>query len=443
MINSKNDIKTSFSVLNNGLCKGCGTCVALCPENAIKMILDTKKHIFIPKINLKNCMNCGICFKVCSILEVNLEELNTGTPEGEINGLIGSYINCYTGYAKNYEIRYNSSSGGLVTQFLIFALEKGMIDGAMVTRMKKDNPMEPESFIARTKKEIIESSTSKYCPVPANMALKEILDAPSNEKFAVVGLPCHIQGIKNAEKINKKLKNKILFHLGLFCHHGTNFIGTNFFIKGMNVDKTRIRHLYYRGEGWPGNFRVILTDNQVKKDLDFFILPSLYFFTPKSCFRCNDALSELADISFGDAWLPEIQEKDDVGTSIVISRNKKSDRLLQILDEECEIKLKPIKSFEVIESQRSALYFKKKNLKARKGISNRLGIPFLSENTYLLEPTISDYLFVILIYIHNFLSSIKFIQVILNLMPQIFIKGYHYIFYKFINSRKLLKFKEL
>ena len=43
--------------------------------------------------------------------------------------------------------------------------------------MKKDNPLEPEPFIARTREEIIEASKSKYCPVPAN------IDAERNFRF--------------------------------------------------------------------------------------------------------------------------------------------------------------------------------------------------------------------------------------------------------------------
>src|SRR5690606_36009483 len=112
-------------------------------------------------------------------------------------------------------IRYNSSSGGLVTQILCFALEKGIINGALVTKMNKESPLQPQPFIARTKEEIIEASTSKYCPVPANMALKEILSSDV-EKVAVVGLPCHIMGIRKAEMKNNLLKNKIVLHMGIF-----------------------------------------------------------------------------------------------------------------------------------------------------------------------------------------------------------------------------------
>jgi len=109
-------------------------------------------------------------------------------------------------------------------------LENKIIDGAIVTKMKKDNPLEPETFIARTKKDIIESSKSKYCPVPLNIVLREIINSKEDEKFAIVGLPCHINGIINAEKINKKLKDKIIIKFGIFCNHTPNFLATELYL---------------------------------------------------------------------------------------------------------------------------------------------------------------------------------------------------------------------
>lgn len=204
-------------VYKEGMCTGCGTCAGICPTNAIEMVIDKKKGIYKPLIDIEKCTKCGLCYKVCPGHSVDFKELNEFVfgkqPE---NILLGNYINCYAGHSTDYGIRYNSASGGLVTQLLIFAIEEGIIDGALVTRMKKDNPLEPEPFIARTKEEIIEATGSKYCPVPANITLKEILNSKGGEKFAVVGLPCHILGIRNVEQINKKLKSKIVLHLGIF-----------------------------------------------------------------------------------------------------------------------------------------------------------------------------------------------------------------------------------
>jgi coenzyme F420 hydrogenase subunit beta len=166
------------AVVKNGLCTRCGTCVGMCPKEAIELTLDHKNGTYVPVVNRNKCNACGICYKVCPGHEVDFKRLNMeifGKEPEEI--LLGNYTNCYLGYANDHNIRYNSASGGLVTALLIYALEQGLIDGALVTRMKRDSPLEPEPFIARTREEIISARGSKYCPAPANVALREILES--------------------------------------------------------------------------------------------------------------------------------------------------------------------------------------------------------------------------------------------------------------------------
>lgn len=429
------------NIVDNDLCTGCGTCSSFCPENAIEICLDPKKEIFIPQINLHNCNQCGVCLKFCCGKGINYKKLNPELNEIKKNNLLGNYINLWTGYSNNTKIRFNSSSGGMITQILIFALEIGYIDGALVTKMKNDNPLEPEPFIARTKQEIIQSSKSKYCPVPLNKILNKIFNAPNNEKFAVVGLPCHIHGIRNAELTNKKLSSKIVLHLGLFCHHGTNFKGTKFFLDMLKINKSRIRKLNYRGGGWPGYFEVQCLNNVIKKELywKFYVLPSIYFFTPKRCLKCDDVFNELSDISFGDAWLPKIQEKDNLGTSLLIIRSLKGQRLINEMCSEEQIIMDTCNIVEVIESQKAAVYFKKKNIKARNKISNLIGNQFTISNSCYYKINIFDYLFAITIYCNAYLSANRLVQFISRSLPFFLIKIYHFVFYKFIHSRKIYK----
>ena len=149
------------------------------------------------------------------------------------------YSNCYLGYSVDDDIRYDSSSGGVITSLLIYALEKGIIDGALVTRMNKDNPFEPEPFIAKNKEEIIEAAKSKYCPVPLNKLINEILKS-ENLKIAVVGLPCHIHGIRKAEMLNESLRNRIVLHLGIFCSHTDTFWQTYSLINKLGIKENDV-----------------------------------------------------------------------------------------------------------------------------------------------------------------------------------------------------------
>ena len=425
-------------VMNASLCTGCGTCAAICPKDAIKLVINPAKGIYIPRINETKCSQCGICFEVCPGHSVDFKQLNTdifGKQQGDI--LLGNYFKCYTGYSTDYDIRYNSASGGLVTQLLIFALEEKIIDGALVTRMKKDNPLEPEPFIARTREEIIEASKSKYCPVPANIALKEILESKEGEKFAVVGLPCHIQGIRKAEAVNKKLRDSIILHLGLFCHHGVNFIGTEFLLQKLGIRKEDIAKFNYRGQGWPGSMLIELKKGNRKSTSHYWTCPSLYLFTPDRCMLCSDALAELADISFGDAWLPELYA-DKIGSSVIISRNKIGEQLLQRMLDRNKVELKPISERKVVESQKSILYFKKKSLAARSKISQIRHKHTPSNNTSLLPVHMIDYILAIsFMYPNQYASSVQFILKMLKPIPWSILLIYRLPFYMIVNSTVL------
>jgi coenzyme F420 hydrogenase subunit beta len=266
----------------------------------------------------------------------------------------------------------------MISRLLIFALEEGIVDGVLVVRMKKDKPLEPEPFIARTREQVIWASKSKYCPVPANVALKEIMS--KRGKFAVVGLPCHIQGIRKAEALDKKIREKIRLHLGLFCSHTINFNGTEVLLHKFGVDKRIVRKLDYRGNGWPGNLSITLSNGQTLrgKQNDYRKewwnpLFSPFFFTPLRCMLCSDQTNELADLSFGDAWLKEILKKDKMGTSVVISRSKAGEEILKRAELKGKITLNKISCEKVIESQWNPLFFKKVGLSSRMYILRSFG----------------------------------------------------------------------
>lgn len=329
--NSSGKKETIISVTEKDLCTGCGTCVAICPREAIELTLNNEKGMYIPELNKELCNNCGTCLKVCPGLEIDFDELRkeifNNDPDDSI---FDNYIDFYIGHAKDFDIQYNSASGGLITAILIFALERRIIDGALVTRMNKDRPLEPEPFIARTKEEIIEASKSKYCPVPANIALKEILNSNKNEKFAVVGLPCHINAIRKAEQINFKLRDKIALHFAIMCSHADNFLAIKFILNCFGIKTENVKSIEYRGRGWPGSMLVNLNDGtqRIIPYKDYIKAHELWMFNPTCCNFCCDSLGSLSDISFGDAWRIENVSENKNGVSLCISRTLLGDKLI-------------------------------------------------------------------------------------------------------------------
>lgn len=368
-------MNTIAQVVNSGLCTGCGTCAGVCPSKAIKMRISN--GLYLPKMEEGKCTNCGLCVKSCPGYSVNFGELNSRIfgkqPE---NILLGNFLECYVGHSNDKDIRYNSSSGGIVTHLLVFALQKGIIDGALLVRMKKDKPLEPEPFIARTRKEIISASKSKYCPVAVNEALELILN--EDGRFAVVGLPCHIHGIRKAEELLKELKKRIVLHIGLMCSHTVSFTGTEFLLEKMHIKKEQVTKLDYRGNGWPGLMSIQTSDRKnLKIPLigcwnSYWPIFSCFFFTPLRCIMCSDQTNELADVSLGDAWFPELRHEKS-GESVIVIRTRTAKDIVTLLDVEKVISIKAVNPEKVKLSQALNLQFKKNDLSHRLSILNSLG----------------------------------------------------------------------
>lgn len=405
-------------VERSGLCIGCGTCYGICPNEAIELTINNIEGYKI-EVDKEKCVKCGLCLKVCPSVDVFEYYEN----DRESNDCLGSFKRVYIGYSTNEKTRYNSSSGGLATELLIFALKKGIINGALVTRMSNDNTFLAEAYLAKTEEEILAAMGSKYNISPVGSRIKEILR--EGGKWAVVGLPCHILAFKKASKIFKELNDSIAFYIGLLCGHTLYPQAIRFLLEKERVSIDKIKSISYRGEGWPGGMNVKLKDDQnVFLDLRYYWSTyfSSYFFTPFRCLLCNDATAELADISLGDAWLPELN--DNLGTSLIISRSNIGEKLIRSAYEEGLISIERKSPSVVIRSQKSNLCFKK-NLKLRLYVANK----FLKRKTEMFG-NIPDFCYYNpLIYLvaipplaNSLLSKRDITYKILMRMPKIFLK---------------------
>ncbi|MEM3663746.1 MAG: Coenzyme F420 hydrogenase/dehydrogenase, beta subunit C-terminal domain [Candidatus Jordarchaeales archaeon] len=404
-------------VVESGLCAGCGTCYSFCPNNAIRIIKNSKNGFLIATVDEKKCSKCGICVEVCPGFSFDFEKTRRELfKENKVNFFVGPYLNAYLGYSTDHDIRYMSSSGGLVTALLLFALEEGLIDGAIVTKMEG---LEATPIIAENNEEIIAASGSKYCPVPLNIALKRVLETEKGKKFAIVGLPCHIHGVRKAEK-NKELKEKIAFLLGLFCGGAPTFSGTEFLFSLLGIKKSDVTSISYRGCGWPGYIQIKTKNNKNLRigHLWSWRIFGIRFFATPRCMVCCDATSEFADLSFGDAWLPRIMESDRVGTSIVLSRTDRGEDLLSLALKNRKIELSPLQLKEVIESQKGTLLFKKK-FEARARLFKDLYRmpPFFNSGSLKLK--FGDYLLNCIYYFNFKISRLRFLWRIIPYLAEV------------------------
>ena len=277
------------------MCNRCGTCVGL-SEGKISFSDRTRKFVPVVSKELDDEKNREL-LQYCSGNAFNFPEQNKriyGT-DGHHNIFTGAYRNIYIGNCTDEEIRRNGASGGILSAVLIWLLEKGKIDGAVVVGMSKEEPWLTRPFIATTKDEILEAAQSKYIITTTNEILPEIGDFKG--KLAFVGLPGQVQSIRLLqEKGHPSVKN-IEYLFGPFYGNTLHFSSVKSFLRSYGEkDYRKIKKLYFRHGEWPGNMRVELDSGRVLELPKFHANYLIPFHIVKNSLLCTDLSKEFTEI---------------------------------------------------------------------------------------------------------------------------------------------------
>lgn len=298
-------------VVDQGLCMGCGTCVGVCASGSIAVdySLDEPE----PRL-VKDCTECGHCYEVCPGKNAPLRDLDKrflGRERDPEKEPLGIYRACYKGWATDPYVRTSTSSGGVTSALLNYALNEGLIEGVLLAGWNPDPPYwRCRPFIATTPEEVSMGLRTGMMMVPNNSLIAEAVTRRKLSKIAVVGCPCHIQGIRKLQAHGepKKFADAIQFTIGLFCAATYYGEGTKHLIQEFanvqNLDD--IIAMDYRGGKWPGSLYVVTKDRKIhwagsKHDYTWHFLGSASYKRDR-CLMCIDFSSELADVSCGDIF---------------------------------------------------------------------------------------------------------------------------------------------
>ncbi|MBN2286349.1 MAG: Coenzyme F420 hydrogenase/dehydrogenase, beta subunit C-terminal domain [Tissierellales bacterium] len=310
-------------IIKADLCLGCGLCEAIATKEKCKMGLAENgfyRPLFTKPVTrevIKTISNC------CPGISIRNHRDN--------NDIWGKVAEIKEAWSSDPTIRKKGSSGGILTSLAVFLLENKLVDGILQVGKSESHYLYNELKISKTREEVINNASSRYAPALVFDQMKFILDQ-NNDKYAFIGKPCDIAGIKNFVQEFPQYKDRVIYHFAIFCAGMPSYNGTKKIIENSGIQDEPV-NLKYRGDGWPGFFEVKFKKNPpYKVSYNDSWGNVLGKHLGMRCKICPDGIGLLADIVAGDSWntkdgYPDFEESD--GRSFVLIRNKKGTELFQ------------------------------------------------------------------------------------------------------------------
>ena len=374
------------NVTTKEICVGCGVCGGVCPTRHLRMD-DNGFGEYRPYGSSNPCSDCGLCRTVCPFEagpneDALGQELYSGVEGIQYTPETGYFLSSYVGGVSSDALRWSRTSGGLATWMLTHLMETGVVD-RVICVASTSNPDKLFEFAEFTTVESLwTAARSSYYPVEISSCLRAV--AHSNLKYAVIGLPCVLKGIRRAQRTMPRLKKNIPVLLGLVCgqQRGKGF--AEYLVRRAGLPMQSVRRISFREkrEGQPAScshFAVWTDQNISPANVDrsdgYGFAWGQSYFKQDACNYCADVFAELADAVFMDAWLPGFHE-DPRGTSIVTARSALCRDLLVGGVLSGALRMMALDIRKVISSQEGCLRLKRDGVALQVSLNGNRGIEF-------------------------------------------------------------------
>lgn len=310
-----------IDIKSSEICSGCHACANACPKNCIKMISD-EEGFWYPQIIKEQCINCGLCERVCPI--INKWSPNTF-----------QITNVIIAQNKNETIRFNSSSGGIFSLIAEYIIDQG---GVVFGAAFSDDFRSVHHICVDNKNDLEKLRGSKYIQSKIGDTYqwtKEYLDG--GRKVLFTGTPCQIGGLYSF--LRKDYDN--LFTQDIICHGVPSpMVWEKYVEKRERNAASKMQRVFFRHKkyGWKSFSMAMEFTNNTKYIRTLQEDPYMRLFLSNSCLRpscysCSfKTESRQADITLADFWgvqytAPKMD--DDKGTSLVIIHSEKGVNLMK------------------------------------------------------------------------------------------------------------------
>lgn len=321
-----------IEVIEHAKCTGCSACFSVCNYKAITMQIDDDGFEY-PIINNDTCIDCGLCQKVCPVLQYDkrqsLRDLNNNIQLG------------YAALNKNLPQRLISSSGGIFPPIAEWILEHGGI----VVGTAYDENFNTKHLIIDSIGDIKYIQGSKYLQCKADSTTFKIIheELKTGRLVLYSGMACQVEGLKSF--LRKEYEN--LYTIDLICMGIPSPVVWQQYLKTFFKGE-KILHVNFKEKsiGWDSFCFYIKTDKREFKErgMDNLYLQSMFrsWNMRLSCFQCPFKKEKrFSDFTLADCWGANrlVREIDDnKGLSSVIVHSQKAYTLWEQLESKIAFK---------------------------------------------------------------------------------------------------------
>lgn len=304
-------------------CCGCEACANVCPKNCIKMVYDEEGYRYA-KVDKENCINCGLCEKVCPI-------------KNEPKKTYLDDLKYYAGYNNDDAALAKSSSGGIFWLLADFIFKKNGIVYGVVQDSTFDVRFERTTSHEQAEK----LRGSKYLQANVNDTYRLVKnDLDENKEVLFSGTPCQVAGLYNYLK--KQYDN--LYTCDVVCHGvPSDKVYKKFISYIEETNKKKVKNIKWRDKtnGWgPNKIVIYFTDGSSiittsrENMFQTGFLDNLYL--RPSCYECKYArLPRIGDISLADFWGYDgelVEKNNNKGLSAIIVSSEKGQVLFNSIE---------------------------------------------------------------------------------------------------------------
>jgi coenzyme F420 hydrogenase subunit beta len=365
-------------IVPSRLCVGCGVCAGVCPVSALKIEWN-KCGEYAPVEQTGKCTECKLCLQVCPFWsqeenETTLAERTFGHQDGiQYDSVVGLYLDLYAGYSKVNNHRIQGAGGGLTTWLLEELRTQGIVNRVCCVVPSSEPSTLFRFSVVDTIQDIRRASRSAYYPVELSQVISKILSVDG--KYALVGLPCALKGLRLAMLRNADLRKRIVVLIGLVCGQQkskffaeylcalaggqpSKLVSASFRVK----DRTR-HHLDHCFEFTCGSGDGVMTGSIYQSE-GMAWLWGHDCFKLNACSFCDDITAEVADVVLGDA-VSETYSYGTTGANFVMVRSGLMRDLLVSGALAGKIVLDKVPSKAIIERQQGVILLKRDDLQHR------------------------------------------------------------------------------